>query len=325
MASFLTGLVQPFFEDSVDRNLLPKATLWLKLGADPNIKLSKPLLSKAAMNGHVDMVSLLLAAGANVNAVDAQGDTALMYALRGIDIVTSRVKKDAPGGLEGRATAAAKAWVPMSADKKPAVADKTTTWVLDDGGNVGDTGMTVGERKLPPEALDVVKALLAGGANPNIASKGSLTYRQTPLMMAAIWGETPIIRALLRARGNVNATDSDGETVLMYAAAEGTVDVVKALIAAGAALDIQNSAGATALHIAAQYNHGPVISTLLGEGANAALKKNMGATALELAVAMQNGSAVKALLPTKPGAAAGPPSPARPKSVMPQAKPSSLS
>ena len=83
------------------------------------------------------------------------------------------------------------------------------------------------------ENVEVVKALLKGGADPNARVK----WKYTPLHQAAVYNENPA--------------------------------VVKALIDAGAALDVQTlHSESTPLHLAAQYNDNPeVVKALIDAGA----------------------------------------------------------
>jgi hypothetical protein len=88
--------------------------------------------------------------------------------------------------------------------------------------------------------LGSVAALLDGHADPNRAVNG-----QTPLMMAAGYGYTPIVRLLLARGADPRIRNADGETAVDYAVAGMTDldrftffscedDTVRALLAANA-------------------------------------------------------------------------------------------
>jgi hypothetical protein len=88
--------------------------------------------------------------------------------------------------------------------------------------------------------LGSVGALLDGHADPNRAVNG-----ETPLMMAAGYGYTPIVRVLLAHGADPRIRDADGETAVDYAVAGMTDidrftffscadDTVRALLAAHA-------------------------------------------------------------------------------------------
>ena len=79
-------------------------------------------------------------------------------------------------------------------------------------------------------SAEMIAALLAAGADPNATMAGS----ETVLLTAARTGRTGAVRALLDHGADVNAAQAAGQTALMWAAAEGHVETMQALIDAGA-------------------------------------------------------------------------------------------
>ena len=75
----------------------------------------------------------------------------------------------------------------------------------------------------------LVKLLLDAGADPNAVVEGG----ETVLMTAARSGSLGAVQALLAAGAEVEATERNAQTALMWAAAEGHADVAQALIDAG--------------------------------------------------------------------------------------------
>lgn len=71
------------------------------------------------------------------------------------------------------------------------------------------------------------------------------------LMLAAIHGNTEIIKLLVEAGADATRSDSNKMTALMYAAANGHADAVSTLLAANADAKAAESRGNTALHYAA--------------------------------------------------------------------------
>jgi len=56
----------------------------------------------------------------------------------------------------------------------------------------------------------------------------------TPLMIAALEGNTEAVKNLLALGGRVNAKDNKGHTALMFAVINSHTEIVKALLRAGA-------------------------------------------------------------------------------------------
>ena len=80
---------------------------------------------------------------------------------------------------------------------------------------------------------DVVKVLLAGGADPKAAN----ALGTTPLMMAAAAGNAAAITSLVENGAELEAKEKTfGQTPLMFAAANNRVEALKALVKLGANL-----------------------------------------------------------------------------------------
>jgi ankyrin repeat protein len=116
------------------------------------------------------------------------------------------------------------------------------------------------------------------------------------LINAAGKGDLASVRALLDAKADVNAKDTDGGTALTYASQNGHLEVVQALLAKGADVNAKMPNGGTALMIASQGGYREVVQALLDAKADVNAKDIDGVTALMRA--SQNGQleVVKALL-----------------------------
>ena len=77
----------------------------------------------------------------------------------------------------------------------------------------------------------------------------------TPLMVAAYYGYTPVLKYLLENGANVDATDKNGWTALMYSASYDFIDDIKLLIEHNASLNLKNNKGLTALYYAEEYKN----------------------------------------------------------------------
>lgn len=136
--------------------------------------------------------------------------------------------------------------------------------------------------------LNVVDKLLAAGADANADAT-----EWNALQRAAKHGHIKVVEKLLAAGANVNADASmfHGRTALQAAAEGGYFEVVEKLIAAGADVNAAASTfvvgGVTALGAAAGAGHLKVVEKLLiaGSDVNAAATSNAGVTALHRAAA----------------------------------------
>jgi ankyrin repeat protein len=111
---------------------------------------------------------------------------------------------------------------------------------------------------------EIVEMLLKAGADPNMKLNGG----ETVLMIAARTGRPGPVKALLGRGADVNAKDRKGQTALMWAAAEGHAEVVSALLAAKADFKIASPAGFTPLLFAAREGRLDAVSVLLKAGAD---------------------------------------------------------
>ncbi|XP_065833595.1 uncharacterized protein [Oscarella lobularis] len=142
------------------------------------------------------------------------------------------------------------------------------------------------------ESVDIVRTLLASGANASIRDKNGRTcydlaqkermrnvYVTDLLQAVAHEGLAEHVKNLLASGVNVNATDGSvkANTALHWAASyasnASTIDV---LCAHGAVVDQKNGDGATALHDAAKRGNVDVIKALIGHGASATIRAEKG-------------------------------------------------
>lgn len=117
------------------------------------------------------------------------------------------------------------------------------------------------------------------------------------LANAAMRGDKDAVRALLRAKADVNGAQSDGATALLWAADRDDLEIADLLLAAGARVDAANIDGATPLLMASVNGSAGMIERLIKAGANpnASLTPS-GDTALMLAARTGKIGAITALL-----------------------------
>ena len=124
-------------------------------------------------------------------------------------------------------------------------------------------------------SLKVAKTLLdLSGTKVDTRSKSD----ETPLMMAALKGNTEFAKRLIARGADVNKT---GWTPLHYAATGGHVEMIKLLLENHAYIDTESPNKTTPLMMAAQYGTAQAVKLLIEEGADITLKNEIGMAALD--------------------------------------------
>jgi ankyrin repeat protein len=116
-----------------------------------------------------------------------------------------------------------------------------------------------------------------------------MTLANAALAMAAWYGNTQTVVALLDAGANIERKDSDGCTALIIAARNGHVDTVKVLIERGATVNAKCHINSTPLLGACTFGHLEVVQLLLSKGANARACRGNNVSSLHLAVRCRDG------------------------------------
>jgi len=271
--------------------------------------------------GCTDCIKSLIASGADVNAKDEDGRTALMRATTG-DGVKALIAAgaDAKGkyGRQALLNAAqrgdadsVKALITAGADAKGTCGGLALIYAVEEGDadsvkaliaagadvNAKDGyGWTALLKAVGKGDADSVKALIAAGADVNMKGKDD----ETALHKAAEKGDADCVKALIAAGADVNAKDGHGQTALIEAARKGDADSVKALIAAGADVNAKHIYGGTALIEAARKGDADSVKALIAAGADVNAKHMYGGTALWEAVGKGDADSVKALIAAGP-------------------------
>ena len=93
-------------------------------------------------------------------------------------------------------------------------------------------------------------------------------HGHTPLMQAALDGNTEIVRELLNRGADINQRDDNGRTALMFAVINGHYDTMKVLLEYGADVNAKSYIGGTALMGAALAGDLRMVQALLDQGAD---------------------------------------------------------
>jgi ankyrin repeat protein len=249
-------------------------------------------LEASAATGRIETVSMLLAAGANVNAPAAgrDGQTALQAAAEGghLDVVerllAAKADVNAPateynGGQTALQAAAGGGHLSVVERLLAAKADVNAPAAEYNGGQTALQAAAGGGH------LNVVESLLTAKADVNASAAGQ--NGRTALQTAAEGGHLDVIERLLAAKADVNApaAGQNGRTALQAAAGGGHLNVVESLLTAKADVNApatrQN--GRTALQAAAGGGHLDVVERLLAAKADVNASGTYGRTALQVA------------------------------------------
>jgi ankyrin repeat protein len=268
-------------------------------------------------NDNNDIAKLLLDHGANPGVWDWYGRTALYIAVDRKDGGSSggglKVPVDPSHSARSSIMDVIKALLAANVDPSPELRMHRPTR----GGYTGrfsdpllDTGATPLLRATIANDMEVVQALLAKGASPNINAMGV-----TPFLVAAGVGGGQ--------RGGPGATRGGGEAIaLMEVLLQHGADV-NAQVTGTKTYSMRNARspstneGMTALHAAAQTGNADLVRYLLEKGANAELADSNGRKAIDLVGA----SAGNPAAPANPVAAGAPPAGAPGAAGTPSARP----
>jgi ankyrin repeat protein len=309
--------------------------------------LGEQALMWAAAENHAEVVTLLLARGADVNARSnalkfpkdsfglegvltslPKGDwTALMYAAR--DGAPEAARALSRGGADLNAvdpegtTALVRAIINSHYDTAAVLVEEGANPNLADGSGMAALYAAVDMSSLgeiygmPPRkvsdrhsVLDLIEMLLAKGADVNARLKratlmrnhtpgeGSLGDGATPLMRAAKNGDYRAMEILLKHGADVSLKQRQGATALLFACGFGrgtsafAEDVgteaelfkaVQLLVEKGADVKVSNDQGGTVMHFAAQSGLNSVVKYLAGKGAALDQKDKQGRTPADVA------------------------------------------
>jgi len=194
-------------------------------------------VADAAERGDRSGVRALLQAGADVNAAQADGTTALHWAAYNDDAETAVLLVQAKANVNA-----------TNHFGVPPLALACTNG-----------------------SIAIVKLLLEAGADSNVTLKGG----ETPLMLAARSGNVQVVKALLAYEARVDARERHGQTALMWAAAEGNTAVVRTLMDVGADINASLDSGLTPFFLAVREGRLETVRMLLATGidVNAPVKR----------------------------------------------------
>lgn len=255
-----------------------------------------PLLYAARQN-HIDVAKLLLAAGADLNAKEANGIWPLLIAISNNNMPMAHFLLQQDGVLINDQD-----WY-----------GRSPIWEAVNVRNlyVHNNTFVNGIERGP--VLEFIKELIAAGADLDVRTKETPPFRhhllnitgslewvdftgQTPFLTAALAGDVTVMKLLLEHGADPNINTFEGTSPLMAAAGvnwvvaqtwtespEQLLEAVKLCRELGMDVNQQNSMGITALMGAANRGSDAIIQYLVAEGADLTLLDNEKRSALDWA------------------------------------------
>nr|XP_023395929.1 ankyrin repeat and SAM domain-containing protein 1A isoform X7 [Loxodonta africana] len=223
-------------------------------------------LHHAALNGHKDVVEVLLRNDALTNVADCKGCYPLhLAAWKGDAQIVRLLIHQGPSHTKVNEQNA----LEIKEFKKYGPFDRYINAKNNDNETALHCAAQYGH-------TEVVKVLLEELTDPTMRNNKF----ETPLDLAALYGRLEVVKMLLNAHPNLLSCNTKKHTPLHLAARNGHKAVVQVLLDAGMDSNYQTEKG-SALHEAALFGKTDVVQILLAAGIDVNIKDNRGLTALD--------------------------------------------
>lgn len=208
---------------------------WCLLMANNSFSQSLSPLLSAIKNNDTTQVSFLLKNGTDISIVDNDSDNVLMYAAlySTANCMKQLLQKGANPNAKNKLGETAIMWCTNDMEKTKLLLEykanmniKTTT------GNTAFLSACVGHAQ-----TEMIKLMLQYGADPLVVNN----KKETALMRAAIYGDTTLARILVNNGNDVNKRGIEDVTALFYAIKSLNKEMVLWLVANGADVNSKDS------------------------------------------------------------------------------------
>jgi ankyrin repeat protein len=223
-------------------------------------------LHAATYYGNLEIMDCLIKAGANVNVLDYESATPLLFAVVR-DKTEAAIHLIENGANVNICADRAQGWSPLHAAAQCGNLE-IMNCLIKAGANVNvleSNGATPLYYAVGEDKTEAVIHLIENGADVNLCAGGF--KGRSPLHAAALYGNLEIMDCLIKARAIVNVLDSDGATPLYYAVAKGKTEAVIHLIENGANVN-RFKGGRPPIIVAALNRNLEITKFLIEAGAN---------------------------------------------------------
>lgn len=236
-------------------------------------KNGRTLLHIASMEGHEDIVKVLIAEPINTELTDKVGWTALDWAVEnghlGVVEIFWLARKNDPDSQVKRMN-----YLHRTAGKGD---EKMVAYWLKQGEEIDSCNSDDRRTALHFAAMkgrtSVALMLLESGANPDFRDRNG----STPIQSAALWHGEHFVRALLqRGKFDLNQADGRKRTLLYWVAMRGWSGLVALMLKMHASPVLQDEKGRTPLHAAIINNETKAAQILADDGRSVPIRDNEG-------------------------------------------------
>ena len=184
-------------------------------------------MQAARFGKNPEVLNVLIKAGADTNAKNNKGETALDLAKGKPEFESVLKAKD----TSPRAPISAEDFFKLCQSGTPQEVEAAIKAGADANAKDALYGWTpLIFATLNNKNPEVVSVLIRGGADANFKMENGLTV----LMYAAVSGSAEVLNALIQGGSDVNAKDNMGRTLLTFAAEKNVPEIVSLLLASGA-------------------------------------------------------------------------------------------